>query len=122
MDKTILIVEDEQSQVKILRESLENEGFKVLVERNSQDGLKTALMKRPNLILLDLIMPELSGIEMLEELRKDGWGRDVPVIILSNQSDTAEVHNAVTFGVAEFLVKADHSIEEIISLIKSKIK
>ncbi|MBT6034062.1 MAG: response regulator, partial [Candidatus Jacksonbacteria bacterium] len=94
MSQKILIVEDDQSLYKALTERFEREGYSVLGAKNGEEGLSIALEEKPVLILLDIIMPKKDGISMLADLRKDEWGKNVPVIMLSNLSDTEKMAEA----------------------------
>ncbi len=88
---TILIVEDEVIISKTYAEELRYEGFVVFTETNGKDGLKTALSKRPDLILLDILMPVMDGLTMMDKLRKkDAYGKKVPIVLLSNLSSSEE--------------------------------
>lgn len=126
MDKKILIVEiveDEPSLIEALRNKLNKEGFSVLEARNGKIGLDLALKERPDLILLDIIMPVMDGLTMLQELRKkDEWGKNVPVIILTNLSDDKKVMEAVKEGSYDYLIKSDWSINEVISKVRERLK
>ena len=83
--KKILIVEDDEPIIFSLSKKLELfKTVKVLCARNGEEGLSMALVEKPDLILLDIVMPEMDGIEMLRRLRKNDWGKTVKVIILSN--------------------------------------
>ena len=122
MDKKILVVEDEPSLVEALCNKLTKEGFAVIDARNGQTGLETALKEKPDLILLDLIMPIMDGLTMLQKLREDEWGKNVPVIILTNLSDDKKVMEAVKQGSYDYLIKSDWSINEVISKVRERLK
>lgn len=117
--KKILIVEDEKPLREALAIKLNDEGYEVLEATNGQTGLEVALEKKPDLILLDLIMPIMSGNEFLDELRNDDWGKTAQVIVLTNLSESEEVRNAVE-NKADFFVKSDWKLEDIATLIKNK--
>ncbi|MCX6778672.1 MAG: response regulator [Candidatus Magasanikbacteria bacterium] len=120
--KILLIVEDEISLLKILQEEFSKEGFDVITAIDGVSGLDLALTKRPDLILLDLILPKMDGLSLLRELRKDSWGMDVPVIILSNLSDAEKISEASEHEVFDYLVKADWKLEDVIKKVKNKLK
>ncbi|MFC1612254.1 PleD family two-component system response regulator [Patescibacteria group bacterium] len=120
--KTILIIEDEAPVVRILREKFKSEGFRVLEAKNGIDGFKKAKTEKPDLILLDIILPKMDGIAMLQKLRKDAWGKNVKVIILTNLSDGDELAEAIEHKVHDYLVKADWKLEEIVKKVKEKLK
>ncbi len=83
--------------------------------------MDAALKKHPDLIILDLIMPKTDGLSMLKELRGDDWGKEVPVIILTNLSDAENVAKAMEKGVYDFLVKSDWKLEDLIKRVKDKL-
>jgi DNA-binding response OmpR family regulator len=120
--KKILVVEDEAPLRNALREMLEHEGFLVLDGKNGQEGLDLALKEKPEVILLDLVMPVMDGTTMLKLLREDiPYGKDVPVIVLSNVGIFDE---RVTKGVnsanpAFYLVKANWPIEGVVKKVKT---
>jgi len=97
IQKKILIIEDEAPLLHILETTLKREGFQVFTAGSGKVGLAAALRFRPHLVLLDLIMPGMNGIALLKKLRANEWGRDVPVIVLTNLSDTEAIIEAVEF-------------------------
>ena len=118
---TILVVEDESAAVLALGDVLKGEGFEVLTATNGKEGLATAIAKRPDMILADLKMPEMGGMEMVAQLRNDPWGKDVPVMILTNASDGETVQQAQDLGAMEYFVKGDMHMTDIIARIKSRL-
>lgn len=119
LHKVVLIVEDDTLLAKMYESKLRHEGLDVVIAPDGETGLSVALHTKPSLILLDVMMPKLSGIDMLQELRKDAWGHNVPVIILSNLSEKDEGERARELGVKEYLVKASLTPAEIAMKIKS---
>jgi len=122
MTNTILVIEDEASLVKVLTDALKLEKFKVLSARNGHDGLALALKNHPDLILLDIVMPIMDGLEVLKKLRANSWGKTVPVIILSNLSEADKTAQAMEHGVHDYLVKTDWTLEQIVKQIKNRLK
>lgn len=120
--KTILIIEDDVSLLDVLGEGVSGSEFDVLKEINGEDGLRTALEKKPDLILLDLIMPKMDGMTMLKKLREDDWGNSVPVIVLTNLSSPEEISKTVDMGVSNYLIKSNWRLEEIIKKIKQVLE
>lgn len=120
-NKTILVVEDEAPMLAVLSDNLEAEGFSVLKATNGAEGLDLAQSKHPDLILLDIMMPKMNGLTMLEKLRADEWGKKVPVIILTNFGDNEKIAEALADGVSEYFVKANIKMEEIIARVKVKL-
>ena len=126
MTRTILIVEDEDTLRNVLREKLEKENFAVLEAKNGQEGLDLALAKKPDLILLDIVMPVMDGLTMAkkirEEERKAGKLSEgqMPIIFLTNLSDEKTLSSGQQAGVYDYLVKATWTLDGIIKKIKDK--
>lgn len=121
-DKVILIVEDEAPILSALEDNLGAEGFQVLKASDGVDGLLMAIEKHPDLILLDIMMPRMDGLKMLEKLRADEWGKKVPVIILTNYGDNDKIAEAITDDVSEYFIKSDIKMEEVVERIKAKLE
>ncbi|MGB2580090.1 MAG: response regulator [Minisyncoccia bacterium] len=119
--KIILVVEDEEPLRMVLKDVLTVEGYGIIEAKNGIEGLDMALREHPDLILLDILMPKMDGLEMLKKLREDEWGRKVPVIVLTNLSDNEDIAKAVEEDVFEYFVKTDIKINEVISRIREKI-
>jgi DNA-binding response OmpR family regulator len=119
--KKILVVEDEEPMQLVLRDILKVEGYAVLEAKNGIEGLELALKDHPDLILLDVLMPKMDGLEMLKKLREDKWGLHVPVIVLTNLSDNEDIAKAVEEDVFEYFVKTDIRIDEVIARIREKV-
>jgi DNA-binding response OmpR family regulator len=117
----ILIVEDELPLLQALIDKFNKKGFTVVIAKNGDEGLASAFQEHPDLILLDLVMPRMGGMTMLERLRLDAWGKDVPVIILTNLSDNEAVSEAAKEFVFDYLVKADWKIDNIVEKVKEKL-
>ncbi len=121
LNKKILIVEDEISLLKALEEKFVHEGFEVLKARNGEEGLQKALEAKPDIILLDIIMPKMDGITMIKELRKDAWGRDAKIILLTNLSSPEAVTEAIQHNVYDYLVKTNWKLESIVMKVKTML-
>jgi len=120
---TILIVEDEVIINKTYAEELRYEGFTVLTATNGKDGLKLALDKKPELILLDILMPIMDGLTMMDKLRKkNAYGKNVPVVLLSNLSSSEEkIMKTITNTKSEptsYFVKSDWDLDDVVAKIK----
>lgn len=122
MKTTILIVEDEEIILQALKTKLSSAGINVLIAQNGQEGLEAALEYHPDLILLDIVMPVMDGLAMLQKLREDKWGKDVPVIVLSNLSEPVKISQAMEDGVTDYLIKTDWKIDDLVQLVKQKSK
>lgn len=119
--KLILIVEDEPPLSEILKDHFENEGFRIIVAKDGEEGLGLALSKKPDMILLDINLPKLNGLDMLKQLRTYEAGKSIPAIALTNLNDTKEVNEALASGVSDFLVKADWSITDVVESVRRKL-
>jgi DNA-binding response OmpR family regulator len=117
--KPILVVEDEKPLARALELKLNHEGYQTHVSLNGKDGLNEALTGKYALILLDLIMPELDGFSLLQELRSKK--NKIPVIVLSNLGQQEDKEKAQGLGVADYFVKANTPIVDIIKRVKSLI-
>lgn len=121
MNEKILIVEDEQTLSKALFQRLTAEGFSVLRAQNGEEGLELAYREKPNLILLDIIMPKMDGLTMLGKLRENAWGKEVPVFILTNLSSAKDVDMATRKGAYDYLIKSDWKLEDIVAKVKEEL-
>lgn len=120
--KHILVVEDELPLRQVLADKLIDEGFEVTKALNGEQGLKLALEVHPDLILLDLVMPVMDGLTMLEELRRDEeYGRNAPVILLTNINDQDRVAQATEAGSYDYLVKADWDLNDVVKRIRARL-
>lgn len=119
--KTILIVEDEEPMQLALKDILVFEGFNVFEAKNGEEGLAMALREHPDLILLDILMPEMNGLVMLKKLREDDWGKKAKVIILTNYDEKDYVATALESQVFDYFIKTDIKITEVIKKIKEKL-
>ena len=122
LNKKILIVEDEAPLRNAVSDILTFEGFTVFQAKNGQEGLDIALREHPDLTLLDLMMPIMDGLTMLEKLRQDQtWGTQAAVILLTNINDPEKVPQATEAGSYDFLVKSDWNIEDVVRKIKGRL-
>ncbi len=125
MTKKILVVDDDKIFSKILRDGLADGGdgkYEILAAFDGEEGFETAEKERPDLILLDLVMPKMGGIETLKKIRGEEWGKDIPVIVETQLSDIESMGEGVALGVRGYLVKADYSLEDILRQIEEILK
>ncbi|MEJ0021656.1 MAG: response regulator [Candidatus Doudnabacteria bacterium] len=123
-NKKILIVEDEMSQRKALVDKFTREGFQVVSARDGEEGLSTALKEKPDLILLDIVMPKMDGMTMLKKLRQENeWSKTVPVIMLTNLSaDDDKIMKGVTEDLPSYyLVKSNWAINDVVEKVKDRL-
>lgn len=119
--KSVLIIEDEESLLRMMSDKLTHAGFKVWKALNGEEGLHMVESKHPDLVLLDMIMPRMDGMHMLRQMRTTKWGKDIPVIVLSNLSDDKRVAESMEHGVYDYLIKTDWSLEQVAKKVKEKL-
>jgi CheY-like chemotaxis protein len=121
--KKILVIEDEISYVKLLRRQLTLAGYTVLEATDGKQGLAMAKQHQPDLILLDVRMPQMNGITVLNELRKDEFGKKVKVILLTNlEPDDKTVQEVVQNQPSFYLVKSDTELEDLMKKVKALLQ
>ena len=120
--KTVLIVEDELALQSILKDELTKAGLNVLTAKNGVEGLSVALKEKPNLLLVDIIMPKMDGITMLKKLREDKQGSKLPVMILSNLSDPDSISAALDNKAFDYFVKSELELNELVEKIKTRLE
>jgi len=118
--KKILIVEDDTILLSTLADNLTQAGFEVIRALDGEEGLAFALEKKPDLILLDILLPKMDGITLLKKLRQDAWGKSVSVIILTNLSSPKDIAEAVEWA-EDYLIKSDWKIEDVIARVREKL-
>jgi DNA-binding response OmpR family regulator len=111
----VLVVEDETFLVKIYTVKLKKEGYDVNIATDGEQAVKLAGEVKPDLILLDLILPKMNGFEALEQIRATATGKNTPVIVLSNLGQEEDIKRAELLGATDYLVKANFSIQEVIA-------
>lgn len=112
-DGKVLIVEDDRFLRRACEASLRRRGFDVVTASDGEEALRLVREEPPALLLLDMLMPKVSGIELLRTLRADPATRDVRVLILSNSSRQADIDEATRLGIYGYLVKANMSLDEL---------
>ncbi len=121
-DIKILLIEDDKFLRRACEVGLRKRGFAVITANDGEEGLQKARMETFDLILMDMLMPKLSGMETLEALKKDERTRGVPVVILSNSSLETDMQRATELGAAGYMVKASLSLQELGDRIVSYLK
>lgn len=115
------VVEDEQSIAQMYKLKFEKEGYQVFTAENGLKGLEELQKHHPDVILLDLMMPEMTGFEMLKELRKKDWGEKTKVIILTNVSEEESARKVKELGVSDFIIKANTTPQQVVDTVKKVI-
>lgn len=120
--KTILLVEDDAFVSDIYQTKLGQEGFQVIMAENGAEALKKLEKNIPNLILLDIIMPYMDGMELLGKLKEKREWREIPVILLTNLSDKEKVEEALKMGANDYLIKSHFTPSEVVGKVNVLLK
>lgn len=115
----VLIVEDDALLSDLYDKKFQKEGFRTIIARDGAEGLNMAITKTPDFILLDMLMPKMNGMEMLEKLFSSPVGKSIPVIFLTNVAEKDEKEKAMSLGAKDYLAKAMHSPEDIVNKVKA---
>ncbi|MDB5185189.1 MAG: hypothetical protein JWN38_997 [Candidatus Saccharibacteria bacterium] len=121
MAKSIAIVEDDQAISQMYRFKFEAEGYDVQTAENGQLGLELAEKMKPDIILLDLMMPIMSGGDMLEKLRATAWGKHLKVIILTNMGEQEIPEKVKALNVSAVILKADMTPRQVAELVRKQL-
>jgi DNA-binding response OmpR family regulator len=119
--KKVLVVDDEQDLREAIKTALTYEGFTVETAEDGVEAFNKAHEFKPDLMLLDILMPKQNGIDTLRALRAEEWGRDIPVIIMTVLDDMEKLGDALESGAAEYLVKTDISLGTIVEKVKARL-
>ena len=116
----ILLIEDEPFLSSLLKNRLEKEGFEVALARDGDEALSSIKSNKPDLVLLDLMLPKKSGFELMDEIRKDPktQAKDLPIIIISNLGQPEDVSRGQELGAAKYFIKAKTSIDDLVQKVK----
>ncbi len=121
MATKIAIIEDDAAIAQMYRMKFEAEGYVVETAENGKLGLELAEQMQPDVILLDLMMPEMNGDEMLQKLRATEWGKDIKVIILTNMGEQEAPEVLKSLNVSAFIVKADMTPRQVADLVEQQM-
>ncbi len=120
--RLVLVVDDEQYIREFYQELLTQEGFDVTMATNGMEALTSVTQRKPELILLDINMPELSGNDVLKKLWDNPQTKTIPVIMLTNEGNINNMEQAKFYNAYKFLIKANTAPEEVISVVKEALK
>jgi DNA-binding response OmpR family regulator len=118
----IAIIEDDMAICQMYRIKFEMEGYDVETAENGKIGLELIQKMMPDIILLDLMMPEMTGDVMLAELRKTDWGKDMKVIILTNKGEQEAPAVLKELGVRRYIVKAEMTPRQVAEMVKAELE
>ncbi|MGB2762366.1 MAG: response regulator [Minisyncoccales bacterium] len=122
MAKKILIVEDDKFLRELIVKKLSDEGYEVPSAIDGEEGVKKIKEDKPDLVLLDLILPGIDGFEVLSKIKKDSELSEIPVIILSNLGQKEDIEKGLHLGAIDFLIKAHFTPNEIIEKVKKVLE
>jgi two-component system cell cycle response regulator DivK len=120
-EKKILVVDDSTTNVVLLEAVLDGKGYKIATALNATEAFKLLEKEPQDLILLDLLMPKISGFDFLQEFRKEEKNKDVPVIVISAVTDKENVEKIMTMGATDF-IKKPVDIQDLVDKVKSHLK
>ena len=120
--KKILIIEDEEVLLELIQKKLLQEGYQVNAARDGKEGLEKLKEEKPDLILLDIVMPKMGGFEVMEEINKDKELKKIPIIIISNSGQPVELGRAKELGIKDWLIKTDLNPSEVVDKVKKQLK
>jgi len=121
MAKKILLVEDEEIMIDLLQRKLTREGYEISVARDGIEGLEKMRKIKPDLVLLDIIMPNMGGFEVMEEMAKEKELKEIPVIIISNSGQPVELDRAKKLGAKDWLIKTEFHPQKVIDKVVRQI-
>ncbi len=120
--KKIATIEDNETQAKLITAALEEGGFEVLHAFDGKKGIELVLQEHPDLIILDVILPHMSGIEVLKKIREDSWGKTVPVFMFTNLEENESLAESVESGATAYFNKSEWSMEELVNRVKEELE
>jgi CheY-like chemotaxis protein len=121
MKKKIIIIEDEKILANLLNKKLISEGYETLMAKDGKEGLEMIRKEMPDLVLLDIVMPEMDGFEVMEVIFKDKELKKIPIIIISNSGQPVELGRAKKLGAVDWLVKAEFDPKEVVDKVKKQL-
>ena len=121
MAKQLLFIEDEAVMQKAVGEFMGSKGYEVAAALDGETGLSAARSKKPDLILLDLILPKKNGFEVLRELKGDPLTKQIPVIVLTNLSGMDDIGKILELGVTTYMVKSDQTLQDIFTAVEKML-
>lgn len=121
MSKKVLIVDDDPLVLESLNQELARVGIVVETAEDGQKGLNKALTSHPDLLVIDLRMPEMDGLTLIEKIRADQWGKSVPIVVLSTDESTGSINQALKAGVTVYIPKSGTTSEQISSQVMTAL-
>lgn len=122
MGNKVLLAEDDKFISLAYKDGLKRSGFEVIHAENGKKALELAKSEKPDIIMLDVIMPEMNGFEVLEELKKDKDLKNIPVVVLSNLGQESDIKRGQELGATDYMIKSNFSLSEVSEKIKNILK
>lgn len=119
--KKILIVEDE-AIIKALKDKFEKEGFEVEIAQDGGMVIEALNRSRPDLVLLDILLPKMNGLELLQKIKGDAMLKDIPIIVFSNLNEPSYIEKAKSFGILEYIAKTEVTIHQLVERVNIYLK
>lgn len=119
--KRILIIEDDSLLIEEMKAEFIKHNFAVDVAIDGEMGYEKIFSMKPHLVVLDIAIPKLNGVDLLTKLQEDPWGKTIPVIVLTNMGDSANIAKVTELGSYDYLVKSDWSLSDLIEKINRKL-
>ena len=117
--KKILIIDDDKTFLKVVRDALTQDGYEVTQAEDGEAGLEVARKEAPDLILLDIMMPQLGGMDFLKIVKEEEALKNIPILIVSNLSSMNRVNEGIKLGAHGYITKSDESLKTIVKSIES---
>jgi len=121
-NKKILIIEDEETLQKALSEYLKQEKFDIINAMDGEKGVEMTISEKPDLVILDIILPKKDGFQVLDEVKSNKKTKDIPVILLTNLESMEDIQKAFDKGATTYLVKSEYKLEDIAKKINETLK
>ena len=120
--RKVLVAEDDESLGKVLQEKLEAANLNVVVVKNGKECISYIKESKPDILVLDILMPVMTGVETLKEIKGTEELKDLPVIVLTNFTDVNKISEVLELGVTDYYVKSDNPIDRVIEKIHEKLE
>ena len=119
--KRILIVEDDALLIEEMKTEFAKHHFVVDVAVDGEEGYSKVFSFKPHLVVLDIVVPKINGLELLKKLQEDPWGKTLPVIVLTNMGDSSNIAQVMELGNYDYLVKSDWALKDLTEKINQKL-
>jgi len=121
-DKKVMIIEDDKFFISLIAKKLTDSGFLALFANDGKMAFEVLAQQTPDIILLDIMLPDIDGFEILTRLKKDEHLKDIPVVFLSNLGSKEDINHGKELGATDFLIKATVTMEEVVKEVEKILK